>query len=1060
MTELFVKLHLFLARHRWSVLLLAGSFAVVAMLLSRQLKLNEDFTDMLPMSDPAIAEQVEALKHIRQADRLYVDVQTATPDPSRLAEAADQIHAALREIPGLADLRDNLDATDLRDVYGQLQAQLPALLTSNDLHKLESRLEPAALEKRLAWLKKAMSQPQGLMFKEVAQTDPAGISDTVSLRLRALQAGTEDARIVAGRITSADGRHVLISATPAFRSPEVKKSAALMDAVLKAARSVESRFPDGSVQIAITGAHRSALDNATMIRKDTTRTSVIATVAVVVLMLAAYRRRWLALLGLLPTLFGALGAVVVFYLTGDPVSAVALGCGSMLIGVTVDYGIYVLYHTDDSPPADREQLARAVAQLVPALTFGALTTMAAFLVMFVSPVSGHRQLGLFGAVGVALAALFAMLVLPLFVPAGAAGNARRLPLTLVMQRLFDWRARRARLMLPLLLLFTGVCVVGVWRLRFDGDFARLNGVTVETRRDEEAIRAVWGKALSLTTVVVSGANREEALQKNERICAALRELQENRTIESFSSIAPLMPSERTRRANLRDWQAFWTEPRCRDLSNALAGAAASLGFRAGAFQPFLDRLASPVSLPEVAEGTNSALARLAADYWNEKDGRIYIITLAKVKDREGYRQLREASQRQVPDALLLNKTALADEITRVARRALPVFAGLVAVLNAVLLYLLLGRLELVLITLLPMAAGVFWTLGVLGLLGLPVDMSNFIFVIFVIGVGGDYSLFMVLAELEPLRGYQERTASTGGAVTICALTTLFGVGVLVLARHPALFSVGLTALLGISFSLLATLFLVPPCMNWVGRRCRAFGTTGRSPLPDSAAAGEQVPSASEKRKEVSRLYWYQGPYVTQFVYWKMKTDPLFQAVEATAPVRGRILDLGCGYGIVAHWLTLFAPERTVSGVDFDTDKIRVAQATARVNARVAFERRDLLDWAEYPVCDCVLLCDVLHYFPRELKAEVLRKAFQALRPGGSLVLRDACSDKSRLHPIVAWLEKWAVRLGQNKTAHGLHFESAAAYLGLLEDAGFIQSRTLLEAGLGSNVMLVATKPAG
>ncbi len=351
MTKLFVKLHLFLARHRWSVLLLAGLFAVCAMLLSRRLKLNEDFTDMLPMSDPAIAEQVGALKHIRQADRLYVDVHTATTDPSRLAEAADQIHAALREIPELADLRDNLDAADLRDVYGQLQAQLPALLNSNELHKLESSLEPAALEKRLAWLKKAMSQPQGLMFKEVAQTDPAGLGDTVSLRLRALQAGTEDARIVAGRITSADGRHVLISATPAFRSSEVKKSATLMDAVLKAARSVESRFPDGSVQIAITGAHRSALDNATMIRQDTTRTSVIATIAVAVLMLAAYRRRWLALLGLLPPLFGALGAVVVFYLTGDPVSAVALGCGSMLIGVTVDYGVYVLYHTDDSPPA-------------------------------------------------------------------------------------------------------------------------------------------------------------------------------------------------------------------------------------------------------------------------------------------------------------------------------------------------------------------------------------------------------------------------------------------------------------------------------------------------------------------------------------------------------------------------------------------------------------------------------------------------------------------------------------------------------------------------------------
>lgn len=161
-----------------------------------------------------------------------------------------------------------------------------------------------------------------------------------------------------------------------------------------------------------------------MIREDSTRTSVIATIAVALLMFAAYRRRWLALLGLAPTVFGVLGALLAFHFTGDVVSAIAIGCGSILIGVTVDYGIYVLYHMEDLPSATRLQLAQAVAQLAPALTFGALTTMAAFFVMFFSPVSGHRQLGLFGVAGVALAAGVALVVLPLFIPAGAAGGGR------------------------------------------------------------------------------------------------------------------------------------------------------------------------------------------------------------------------------------------------------------------------------------------------------------------------------------------------------------------------------------------------------------------------------------------------------------------------------------------------------------------------------------------------------------------------------------------------------------------------------------------------------------
>lgn len=1047
MSDSLVRLHLFLARHRWLVLLGVGLFAATALLCSGRLKLNEDFTDMLPMSDPAIAEQVEALRQVRQADRLFVDVQTTELDPDRLLQAADRIYGGLREIPELSDFRYHVEPSEMQEVFEQLQARLPTLLGSNDLHELEARLEPAALEKRLAWMKQSMSQPQGMMLKDVVQADPVGLSDTVSGRLRSLQAGAGDAHLVAGRITNADRHHLLLSAVPGFRSSDLRRSAPLVARALQAAREVEAAFPAGAVHIAVTGAHRVALENSTMIRHDTTFTSVIATVAVAALMFAAFRRRWLALLGLVPTAIGALGSVVVFYLTGDPVSAVALGCGSILIGVTVDYGIYVIYHTDDHPPTTREQLARAVAQLTPALTFGALTTMAAFLVMFVSPVSGHRQLGLFGAVGVALAAGFAIVVLPLFVPVGAAGAAPALPLTAALRQLFAWRDRWARVVLPLLLVCSGLCLLGLLRLRFDGDFSRLNGVTPEARRDEAVVREIWGKALSLTTVVVTGATREEALRQNELVYARLRALQDQREVESFASIAPLFPSDQTRQANLRAWSQFWSAARRQELDRSLAGVSAKLGFRPNTFAPFLGRLATLASPSPPAMGATPALDRLLGEYWTEENGRFSVCTLVKAGDRASFLRLRAAVRQASPGARLLNKAALSDEIVRVSRRALPIFAALVVALNAVLLFLLLGRVELVLITLLPMAAGLFWTLGVLGLLGQPIDMANFIFAIFVIGVGGDYSLFMVMAELEPLRGRPDRTACTGGAVTICAGTALLGIGVLVLAKHPAMFSIGLSAWLGISLTLLATLFLVPPCMARLRRRLARSAAPAGDPGRDDDRA---------RRAEVGRRYRYQGPSVEQYVFWKLRTDRLFRAIDEVAPRQGHLLDIGCGYGLVAHWLALGGPQRTLHGIDHDADKIRVARASAVNSPGLTFEEGDLLAGV-WPACDAALLCDVLHYFPRDLKAILLRKIFAALRPGGRLLLRDTMAGATSAHGWVARSEKWAVRLGRHRTRHGLHFETDQAHLELLRAAGFTQVELRGNSGLGSNVLIVAGK---
>jgi 1-acyl-sn-glycerol-3-phosphate acyltransferase len=208
------------------------------------------------------------------------------------------------------------------------------------------------------------------------------------------------------------------------------------------------------------------------------------------------------------------------------------------------------------------------------------------------------------------------------------------------------------------------------------------------------------------------------------------------------------------------------------------------------------------------------------------------------------------------------------------------------------------------------------------------------------------------------------------------------------------------------------------------------------------------------RRKVARLYRYQGKFIEQFVYWKMKTDPVFESLDAVVPRQGFILDLGCGYGMATHWLACFTDGRTFLGVDYDEDKIRVAQRTAPEHPRIKFESRDILNW-EYPACDTVLLLDVLHYWTPEKQQLILNKARQALRPGGRLVLRDGAREESDAHRRVHRWETFATRIGHNKTEEGLHFQTLAEMTAALQRAGFARWDIKREAGRDSNVLLIA-----
>jgi 1-acyl-sn-glycerol-3-phosphate acyltransferase len=801
--DLYTRLYLWLVAHRRWVLGLALLIAAIAIVISTRVNLEEDILATLPQHDKIVDEYRYTIRKFRQIDRVYIDVGMNASDPDKLAAAADEVFAQLSANTNYARIIYRFEVTGQQKVIDFLTGALPNLFTESDAKALAPKLEPTSVRDYLTVMRRKLGGMEGIVLKDVVAADPIGMNALVVKKVLPLQTGFGDGQIVDGRITSGDGRHVLLMAEPKFSSSNSRDSVALVTDILRMRDEVEKQFP--GVHVAITGGHRMSVDNASLIKGDATRCIFLGMAAMLILCVTAYRRKWLAVITFLPSLFGTLMAGAVLMLWDNHLSAIAVGFATIAIGITVDYGIYVVYHLDNAA-RDRKSAAQIVGRLLLPMAIGVMTIIAAFIVLATSPMHGYQQLGIFGAVGVLVSAAFALLILPLLIPLPKQINLPPLRFTNWMENFHAWTKRWRPLLLIGVVALTIVTAFGVKRLRFEGDITKMNGVTKSTHDDEALIRKTWGDALGLTLVVARGTNVEETLKKNDR---AAEILAHDPNVADVYSLASICPSKATQTANIRRWQEFWTPARKETLRQTLQQVGGELGFRPEAFAQFWKSIEDEPALLTLDLFRGTPLEQALNERTALAAGDNAVSMLIKLKDRSQVGKLRDA----LPGMIVLDQKNFAEHIAALAKGGMGYFALWTGIVVAAIVYFVLASIELVVATLLPLFVGLLWTLGLMGWLGLPIDMMNCVFVIFIIGIGEDYSVFLATSKLDEWRGHQPRIAATSASVMISALTTIFGFAVLIFAKHPVLFSMGTTVLLGMACAFAATLVITPLCMD-------------------------------------------------------------------------------------------------------------------------------------------------------------------------------------------------------------------------------------------------------
>ena len=204
------------------------------------------------------------------------------------------------------------------------------------------------------------------------------------------------------------------------------------------------------------------------------------------------------------------------------------------------------------------------------------------------------------------------------------------------------------------------------------------------------------------------------------------------------------------------------------------------------------------------------------------------------------------------------------------------------------------------------------------------------------------------------------------------------------------------------------------------------------------------------------LYRDQSPGVRLHTFLRAWSAPLRAVVEAL-PREGRLLDVGCGHGLVANEAALRSPSLRVLGVDISEGKIASARASVGSRANVDFRLAPLEDVPETGF-DAVSLIDVLYLVPKASWSAFLSACRDRIAPGGLLVLKEIGTRPRWKFERLKLQEFMSTRILRITRGDTMHFESGEALGRRLAGLGF-ENVTLqrLDAGYTSPHLLVTAR---
>ena len=1248
MTQFFIGLYDYFERHKIlfylsliSCVLLMGFFAL-------QVRFEENITQFFPDTKDS-QNTIKVFDNLKIKDKIIIMLSSADTchqvEPDSLIEAAGQLQQTLTEKAGGTLIKGIFAQVDQSLIGGAtdfVYEHLPLFLTDTDYQRFDSLLTEKGIQAIMQKNYTNLLSPAGIALRSYILRDPLGLGSEALKHLQDFQLEA-NYEIYDEHIFSKDGSTLLMFITPVFSTGSTGKNDELIKILEEELQHVQGESP--TIRAEYFGGPSVGVYNARQIKKDTILTSSLALLIIIVFISLVFKRKRSIPLIITPVLFGGLFALFLIFFIKGSISAIAVGAGSAVMGIALSYSIHMLAHQNHVSTV--QQLIKEIAY---PLTVGSFTTIGAFMGLIFTSSDLLRDFGLFASLALVGTTLFCLIYLPHFLKGQA--DVKQGCILRIIEKINAYSYEKNKWLVGGILLITVICLFTSQKVGFNNDMMSLNYEPQHLKQSEEKLMQLFDSDEKTVLFVSVGKDMNQATETYAITNQKLSTLKDQGLIKDYASASQFLISPQEQQLRLKRWKDYWTDEKQQQIRKQLETAATEYRFRPGSFDPFYQWLNQPFGEYHYTAQEDDLSGKLLNEWQTSADSITMLISQIRISDQNKETVYQNFSKTQ--DVVIFDRSYFANKWVSAINDDFYLILYISSFLIFFALWFSYGRIELTLMSFLPMLVSWVIILGLMGILGIEFNIINIILSTFIFGIGDDFSIFIMDGLQNKYRTGQKVLNSHKTAIFFSAFTTVVGMGALVFAKHPALQSISLISILGmiavvlVAYTiqplifrffiagpaskglppytliglirtvllfllffigciflrvLIAVLYLVPVRKSSKQRLvCRLIQITCKGILLlATAVKKEHINKANERfqhpaiiianhqsfidilvllslsskilmvtnhwvwhspffgaiiryvdfyyigegyeqymermRKKVKegysiaifpegtrtyngkmkrfhkgafylaetlqldilpillygnnkiiakaqpfnirkgiiyteilpripaddlsfgttyqertkrisaymkegyahicreknttdnpafyealiQNYIYKGPVVEWYIRIKVKMERNYRLFNRLIPAQGQITDIGCGFGPLCYMLSLLSEDREILGIDYDEDKIALAQHGWLRNEYLQFRHGNALEYP-LPESDVFILNDMLHYMSYEHQRTLLLKCADRLRSQGMIIIRDGNSANTSKHRLTRFTELLSTRIFNfNRTTGELYF---------------------------------------